>query len=319
MEPRVVVALAMPGVVAADLSVAAQVFGFRDEANRYSFSVCTERPGLIESSTGIRLEAPHGLEELRKAETVVLPGYFPITTPSRAVTSALKAAHQRGARLAAVCTGAFVLATTGLLDGRKATTHWREAADFKHRFPSVQLAPDDLFVDGGDIVTGAGQSASVDFYLHLVQQDFGASVTEEIARRMVVSSRRAGNHVQDVRRIPREAAAASDPLSRTMEWAIAHLHEDLELGQLVEHAGLPLRTFTRRFRDRTRLAPMQWLANQRVLEAQRLLERTDLSIEEVAERSGHRNPASLRLHMNRELGTTPTAYRRTHRRPLVAP
>jgi transcriptional regulator GlxA family with amidase domain len=306
--------LALPGVVAADLFTAAQVFGFRDDSGRYTFNVCAEVAGQVESSTGIRVEAQAGLDQLAIADTVLVPGYFPPVPPASAVLDALRSAHARGARLVAVCTGAFAVAATGLLDGRRATTHWRESAEFRRRFPAVRLDPEVLYVDGTDLLTGAGQSASVDFYLHLVATDFGAVAADEVARRMVVSSRRSSQSSQDVRRLGRESAQSSDPLTATLEWAIEHLHEPVTLRQMAVHSGMPVRTFTRRLRSRTNLAPMQWLAGQRVLEAQRLLEGTDLAVEEVAYRSGHGTAANLRLHMKRELGSTPTVYRQTHRR-----
>lgn len=172
-RPHVVVALALPGVVAFDLATAAQVFGFRDEAAHYSFTVCGLRPGPVPTSTGFAIDAAAGLDAVATADTVIVPGFYPPVEPDAAVCEALRSAHERGARLASVCLGAFALAAAGLLDGRRATTHWREADEFRRRYPSVWLDPDVLFVDGGSILTGAGQSGSVDFYIHVVRSTSG--------------------------------------------------------------------------------------------------------------------------------------------------
>ena len=306
-------ALALPGVVAFDLAVAGQIFGFRDEAERYAFTVCAPSPGPVPTSTGFAVTATAGLEALILADTVIVPGFYPVVEPDPPVLAALRSAHAHGARIASVCIGAFALAAAGLLDGRRATTHWREADELRRRYPLVRVDTDVLFIDGGQILTSAGQSASIDFYLHLVRRDFGSRVADAVARRMVITADRSGDHPQDVRAGGRAAAAAADALTRTMEWAIATIHRPLTLAQMARHADMPARTFTRRFRARTHLAPMQWLTWQRVLEAQYLLESTDLSVEDVADRAGLGSPGSLRAHLMRSLGATPTDYRRTHR------
>lgn len=297
------------------MSTAAQIFGFRDEQQRYSFTVCAMVPGPVSTSTGFAIEAGAGLDALLTADTVILPGYYPAVDPDPVVTQALRAAHGRGARIASVCVGAFVLAAAGLLDGRRATTHWREAEDFKRRYPAVRLDPDVLFVDGGQILTSAGQSASIDFYIHLVLADFGAAIAGDIARRMVVATHRSGDQAQDVYRSARERSGRADLLARSMEWAIREMHQPLSLELLARHADMPTRTFSRRFQQRAGMTPMRWLSSQRLLEAQRLLESTDLSVDVVADRCGLGSAANLRLHMSRELGVTPTGYRFTHRRP----
>jgi transcriptional regulator GlxA family with amidase domain len=304
-----VVALALPEVVAFDLSIAAQVFGHRDERERYSFTVCAERPGPVPSTTGFSVNAPAGLDALAAADTVIVPGYYPLGDPSPAARHALQAAAARGARIASICIGAFALASTGLLDGLAATTHWQEADHFRARFPAVRLNPDVLYVDEGPVLTSAGLSAGIDLCLYLVNRDYGAGAAADVARRMVVAVHRPGGQAQYARRpLPEDGG-----LGPTLDWAVAELHRPLTVGTLARHAGLPTRTFARQFRQQFGLTPMRWLAGQRLLEARRLLEVTDLSVDEVAERCGLGSAATLRAHLARESALTPTAYRQAHR------
>ncbi len=303
-----VVALALPEVVAFDLSIAAQVFGHRDERERYAFTVCTERPGVVMSTTGFTISAAHGLDALSEADTVIVPGYYPLSDPSPAVVRALRAAAARGARVASICIGAFALAATGLLDGKTATTHWQEADHFRARFPAVRLNPEVLYVDEGSLLTSAGLSAGIDMCLYLVGRDYGASAAADVARRMVVAIHRPGGQAQYARRpLPEDGG-----LGPTLGWAITEMHRPLTVGQMARHADMPPRTFARKFRSEFRMTPMRWLAGQRLLEARRLLEATSLSVDDVAERCGLGSAATLRAHLARELETTPTDYRRTH-------
>jgi transcriptional regulator GlxA family with amidase domain len=310
VTPHRVAAVAVPDVVAFDLSIAAQIFGHRDERDRYSFVVCAERPGNVPSTTGFSIEAPYGLEALEDADTVIVPGFLPLVDPAPATLEALSRAAARGARVASVCVGAFALGAAGLLDGRVATTHWQEADAFRARFPRVRLNAEVLYVDSGSILTSAGLSAGIDLCLHLVQQDYGAAAAAEVARRMVVAVHRPGGQAQYARLPASEAAGFGE----TCHWAVTQMHRALTVNQLARHAGMAPRTFARRFRDATGMTPIRWLAGQRLLEAQRLLETTLLAVDDVAARCGIGSAANLRLHMARELGTTPTAYRRNHRR-----
>lgn len=304
-----VVALALPGVVAFDLSNAAQIFGHRSARSHYSFAVCAPTAGLVMSSTGFEVAAPFGLEMLGRADTIVVPGFDPRSTPDDASLAALREAAARGTRIASVCVGAFALAAAGLLDGRTATTHWEEADHFRRRFPQVRLNPDVLYVDEGQILTSAGLSASIDLYIHLIRQDYGEHVAADVARRMVVATHRTGDQLQHAHRpLPKDGG-----LGATREWAITELHRPLTVRHLARHADMPVRSFTRQFRDEVELSPMRWLTLQRVREALRLLEATDLDVYDVAARSGLGSAATLRTHLARELGTTPTAYRRSHR------
>jgi transcriptional regulator GlxA family with amidase domain len=303
-----VVALALPEVVAFDLSIAGQVFGHRDERDRYTFTVCAEHPGVIQSTTGFSLNAPDGLDALAGADTIIVPGYYPLADPAPAAVEALRDAAARGTRIASICIGAFALAATGLLDGRAATTHWQEADHFRARFPRVRLNPDVLYVDEGQLLTSAGLSAGIDLCLYLVSRDYGAGAAASVARRMVVAVHRPGGQAQYARRpLPEDGG-----LGPTLSWAVEELQRPLTVGALARHAGLPTRTFARQFREQLHLTPMRWLTGQRLQEARRLLETTGLSVDDVAELSGLGSAATLRAHLARESGTTPTAYRAAH-------
>ncbi|MGH3168545.1 MAG: DJ-1/PfpI family protein, partial [Trebonia sp.] len=210
-----VVAVALPEVVAFDLSIAAQIFGHRDERERYEFSVCAEQPGAVMSTTAFTISAPHGLEALELADTVIVPGYYPLCDPSATVLTALRKASARGTRIASICFGAFALAATGLLDGKAATTHWQEADSFRARFPAVRLNPEVLYVDEGQLLTSAGLSAGIDLCLYMVGRDYGASAAANVARRMVVAMHRPGGQAQYARRpLPEDGG-----LGPTLDWA----------------------------------------------------------------------------------------------------
>ena len=305
-----VVALALPDVVAFDLAVPAQVFGHRDEVDRYAFSVCSEVPGTVPSTTGFSLHAPHGLDALTAADTVVVPGYAPHEPPAPSVLDALRAAAARGTRVVSVCTGAFALAAAGLLDGRKATTHWQNAAELAARHPNIDVDPDVLYVDDGAVATSAGVAAGIDLCLHVVRRDHGEQAAARIARRMVVAPHRDGSQAQFLQR---PLPAAGDGLASTCSWALDRLTEPLTVAELARHAGWAPRTFARRFVAETGTSPLRWLTAQRLLEARRLLETTDLPIDQVAARSGLGTAANLRLHLARDTATTPTTYRHAYR------
>src|ERR1700744_4626484 len=230
-----VVALALPDVVAFDLSIAAQVFGHRDERERYSFTVCAEHPGAVSSTTGFSISVPAGLDALALADTIIVPGYSPLGGPSAAVRMARGAAARRGARIASICIGAFALAAAGLLDGLSATTHWQEADHFRARFPAVRLNPDVLYVDEGQLLTSAGLTAAIDMCLYLVDRDYGAGVAADVARRMVVAVHRPGGQAQYSRRpLPEEGG-----LGPTLDWAVGEMDRPLTVAAMARHAGLP--------------------------------------------------------------------------------
>lgn len=307
------VALVFPGVVAFDLATPAQVFGHRVERRRYSFVVATPEPGVVPTSTGFSLVAEHGLDALEGADTVVVPGHLDVGREWP--REALDALRGFGGRIASVCTGAFVLAAAGLLDGRRATTHWHDAPRLAAMYPAVDVDPDVLYVDEGRILTSAGVAAGIDLCLHLVRRDHGAAVANAVARRIVVAPHRSGGQAQFVER-PLPDAPTHLPargIAATLDWALERLDEPLTVAAMARHAVMSERSFARRFRSETGTTPLRWLIDQRVAHARGLLERTDLSIEAVAAESGFGTAVSLRDHFGRAVQTTPTAYRRAFR------
>jgi transcriptional regulator GlxA family with amidase domain len=301
-----VVALALPAVEAFDLSIPAQVFADPGLPRRYEFTVCTPTAGLVRSTAGFSVLAEHGLEALGAADTVVVPGYLPLDDPGERVCSALRQAAARGARMVSVCTGAFALAAAGLLDDRRATTHWQYAGQLAARYPGVKVDPDVLWVDEGTVLTSAGLSAGIDLCIQLVRADHGSEAAVGVARRMVVAPHRDGGQAQWLERPLPEPGQG---LAATCQWVLQHLADPLTVADLARHAGWAPRTLTRQFAAQTGLAPMRWLTAARVREARRLLEATDLPVETIAERCGLGTAANLRVHLARDAGVTPTAYR----------
>jgi transcriptional regulator GlxA family with amidase domain len=307
-----VVALCLDGLVAFDLTAPAQAFQLAAKPSGeplYEFSTCSPDGGPVQTTSGFSVSPAADLMALRRAQTIVVPGYAAIFDPPPAeVLDALRAAARRGARLISICTGAFGLAHAGALDGRRATTHWAWAGELARRFPAVEVDPDALFVDEGEVLTSAGLSAGIDLSLHVIRRDFGAEAGERVARHMVAPPHRDGGQAQFFKP---ELPPSSGSLEPTRRWAAACLDKPLDVAAMSRHAGVSPRTFARRFRAETGTTPLQWLLAQRVLEARRLLEATDLPVEEVAWRVGFGNAASLREHFRRATSTTPTAYRRS--------
>jgi len=309
-----VAALCLEGVVAFDLTAPVQAFTAASAADgtpHYEVSTCSVDGAEVRTTTGFTLRPQTGLEAIERADTVVVPGYFAVfEPPPAAATAALRAAAARGARCLSICTGAFALAHAGLLDGRRATTHWAWAGELAARFPAVAVDPDALYVDEGEVMTSAGLSAGIDLSLHVIRSDFGAGAGERVARHMVAAPHREGGQAQFFRRPP---APEGGSLEATRRWARERLEQPLDVAAMSQHAGVSTRTFARRFRAETGTTPLRWLLAQRVLEARRLLEESDLSVEEVAWRAGFGTAASLRDHFRRATSTTPTAYRRSFR------
>ncbi len=316
--PHVVACLAVEGMAPFELGVVAEVFALeRPELAvsgwDYAFAVAAERPGAVALVGGTSLVVPHGLELVAgTADTVVVPAAADVhADPSPAVVAALRAAHARGARLVSICSGAFVLAATGLLDGREAATHWRYAALLAERFPAVRVTADVLYVDAGDrVLTSAGTAAGIDLCLHLVRADLGAAAANSVARRMVVAPHRAGGQAQFVEQ-PVPAAPADDPVAAAMAFARARLAEPLQLADLARAAHVSERTLTRRFAAATGTSPARWLLDQRVAAALPLLEATDHPVEHVGTLVGLPSPAAFRRHFTRAMGVPPSHWRRT--------
>jgi transcriptional regulator GlxA family with amidase domain len=304
-----VVAFAMPGVVAFDLAIPAQVFGHEDERERYSFRVCAAEPGLVPTTSGYSIYAEEGLEALATADTVVVPGFSPLDEPTAAVCEALRQAAANGARMVSVGAGAFALAAAGLLDGKRATTHWRNAKSLQALHPAVTVDPEVLYIDEGSVSTSAGVAAGIDLCLHLVRKDYGTEAAISIARRMVVAPHREGGQAQF---IERPVAVPLTQFASTCAWARTHMAEPLSVVDMAAHAGWAPSTFARRFLAEAGTTPLRWLTSQRIAEACRLLETTDLTVETIASRSGLGTAANFRVHFMRELDTTPSSYRRLY-------
>ena len=306
-----VVALLNPPQSPFELACAAEVFGTarEDLPAYYDFRVCAERPGSVQTTTGYAMLVDAGLAALEEADTVIVPGWQPTgAAVQSAVLDALRAAHRRGARIVSICTGAFVLAQAGLLDGRRATTHWRRTAQLAAAFPQVQVDQDVLYVDHGDVATSAGTGAGIDLCLHLVRADHGAAYAAQVARSMVLPPHREGSQLQYATQPA--PARADESLAPLLEWATSQLDARLSLVRLAKHAGLSSRTLARRFTEQLGTSPGQWLLARRIDAARVLLEETDLPVEAIATRVGLASAVNLRRRFRATLGTTPGAYRR---------
>ncbi|SPC17446.1 GlxA family transcriptional regulator [Cupriavidus taiwanensis] len=308
-----VAVIAFEGISPFHLSVPCIVFGDdldRLGVPRYRLLICGEKPGLISTMSGFRIEVEHNLSVLEQADTVIMPAWRdPAERAPQALLDALRCASARGARIAGLCLGTFVVAEAGLLDGRTAATHWAWADDFAQRYPRVRLDRDSLYIDDGAILTSAGTAAALDCCLHLVRRDHGAEVANRVARRMVVAPHRHGGQAQYIEH-PLPQADGADRLGMTLDWAIAHLSEPLTLDTLAEKAGMSRRNFTRRFKEKTGTTVTQWVLNHRLTAARRLLETTDKGVDLVAELVGFGSAVSLRQHFTEALAVSPSAYRR---------
>ena len=307
-----VVALLYDGLCMFEFGIVAEVFALpRPELGLgwYRFLTCAERPGQHTTNAGIVVAAEDGLEALDRAGTIVIPGWRSDgAAPTPALREALLAAHARGARLVTICSGAFLLASIGLLDGRRATTHWRHAERLRSDHPAVTVDADRLYAEDGTIFTSAGSAAGIDLLLHLVRTDFGPDAANSVARRMVVAAHRSGGQAQFIERpVPvRQESQLSDVLDR-MRAAPA---DPWTIAEMAGAAAMSQRTFVRRFRDATGASPGAWLAEQRLAIARDLLETTNLSMEQIAEEAGIGTATNLRLHFSSHIGIPPSAYRK---------
>ena len=304
-----------------DLGVACEIFGIDWSLEFgvpwYRFFICAPAPGVVTADAGFEMHAPHGLEMIRQVDSVIVPPTERLEQVPTEVYDALRLAHARGARIISLCTGAFILAGAGLLDERRATTHWSDCDDLARLYPLVSVDPSVLYVDGGDILTSAGSAASIDLCLHVVRQDYGSDIATRLARQLVVPPQRDGGQAQFID-APLPALDNSNLFAETVAWSQEHLDEPITVNDLAARAAMSPRTFARRFRAGTGTTPYQWLLRQRVQLAQRLLEVSDLSIETVAVRSGFCTAANLRKHFSRVLHTSPHAYRRTFQDQLAS-
>jgi transcriptional regulator GlxA family with amidase domain len=319
VEPHRVAVLVLEGVVPFDLGTPWQILrGARAASGErlYDVRICTADGGPVRSCAGFAVTPEHGPGILDHAQTVIVPGFdaddMPDGVPAlRAAELAALRSIPSSTRLVSICTAAFALAAVGRLDGRPATTHWAYAEAFRRRYPRVLLNPEVLFVDDGDVLTSAGVGAGVDLCLHLVRRDFGSEVANRAARRSVMPPWREGGQAQYIVRHLPEPAGTSTAAAR--EWALTNLHSSLDLATMARQARMSVRTFTRRFRDETGLSPAVWLTHQRVEHARLLLETTDISVDQVARRTGFGTAVSLRQHLRTAVGVSPLAYRRTFR------
>lgn len=280
-----------------------------DDNPVFDFRVCTPRPGRVRGRAGFDLFVEHGLEAAADADLVCISPKYEFLDHDPAVLDTIVAAHDRGAVVYAHCSGSFALGEAGLLDGRECTTHWRYGDKLQRRYPKALVRPDVLYVQDGNILTGAGSAAGIDASLHLMRQQFGARVAATTARRIVVPPHRDGGQAQYVRSPMGQTEA--DTLAPLLEWATAHLEESLPVSRLAREAHMSERTFARRFRDETGTTPLQWLTGQRVALAEEMLENSTLGIEQIAQRVGFGNAATLRHHFSAQRGITPQQYRKT--------
>jgi transcriptional regulator GlxA family with amidase domain len=311
-----VAAVINQGCLTFDLAVPCEVFGWDRSylgVDWYDFRVVAADPPPIRTATGFTIDTPHRLDAIAAADTIVIPGWSdPDVPPSPDLVEALRAAHDRGARLMSICIGAFVLAEAGLLDRRPATTHWAFADAFRARYPRVQLDPKVLYVDDGQVLTSAGTAAGMDLCLHVVRLDHGAEVANGVARMVVMPPHREGGQAQYIDQ-PITAPGRGSELHATLEWALANLAEPLTVDVLADRAAMSPRTFARRFRQVTGTTPGEWLLEQRLTLARRMLETTDQTVEWIAHRCGFGSAATLRHHFAERLGTSPRSYRYTFR------
>ncbi|MFF4950535.1 GlxA family transcriptional regulator [Streptomyces chattanoogensis] len=320
-----VAVLVREGMLPIEVGIVHRIFGEARSADGellYEMVTCALVPGEVRTDTDFTVNVAHGVEALEAADTVVLPAssmdYDPGTEQregrlSPGMADALGRIRP-GTRIASICTGSFVLAAAGLLDGRRATTHWRSVDDFRRLFPAVEVDADVLYTDEGDVLTAAGVASGVDLCLHMVRCDHGAAVANDVARRTVVPPHREGGQAQYVRRPVPEPQVSSTGAARA--WALEHLDRPLSLRELAAREAMSVRTFTRRFREEVGMSPVQWLTQQRIERARQLLEETELTVDRIAAEAGFGTAASLRQHLQTALGVSPRAYRSTFRGPV---
>jgi AraC family transcriptional activator FtrA len=312
--PRVTVLL-FEGMSAFELGIVTEVFGLprpEFDLDWYDLTICAEVPGPVQLIGRATVETRYGLSAFSSADTLIVPGVGDVyADPSPELVAALRQAHRRGARVVSICSGAFALAAAGLLDGRRAATHWRYAELLATRYPRVKVDPEVLYVDDDDVLTSAGSAAGLDLCVHIVRKDFGPSIANAVARRLVIPPHRSGGQSQFI-----EAPVAGvddDRVARSMEWAIANLAEAITVETLAGRAHMSTRTYLRQFKRSSGTSPIRWLIAQRLQASLPLLETTAASIDEIAAATGFETATTYRHHFARAMRTSPTAYRRAFR------
>lgn len=309
---RLVAAVIYDGLCTFEFGIAVEIFGLpRPEMGDdwYSFITCAAEPGPLRAGGGLLVSAEAGVDRLADAGTIIIPGWKGAdVAPPAPLVAALHEAHHRGARLLSICSGVFVLAATGLLDGKRATTHWRYADALREAYPRIEVDPDVLYVDEGEVLTSAGSAAGIDLLLHLVRRDFGPRVVNKVARRLVMPPHRDGGQAQFIERpVPSRSDGRLAPLLDVMR---KRLDRPMTIAQLASEAAMSERTFLRRFREMTGTTPGEWLVGARVDGAKQLLETGTLAIEQIALQSGFGSAATLRHHFRQRIGIGPSDYRR---------
>ncbi len=311
-----VVLVAGEGAALFELAVASEVFGIDRTAEYgvpwYRLTVCSPGGRAVTCDTGLRIQGTVGVLALRDADLVIVSPFAQETAVPGLLLQELRRAHRRGAQVVSLCTGAFVLAAAGLLNGRGATTHWEDCEQLATEYPLIQVDPDVLYVDGGDILTSAGSAAAIDLCLHIVRRDYGAEIAARLARELVVPPFREGGQAQYIES-PLPALDQADPFLGVLSWAQANLGEPITIADLAKRSAMSKRNFARRFVATLGTTPYRWIVRQRLQLAQRLLETTDLPLEAIAEASGFATAANLRARFLDGVNTTPSAYRRTFR------
>jgi len=319
MSPPTVAVLVYDGVALFEFAAAHDVFGTEITTASghplYRLVICGAAASVT-TEAGFRMEVPNGLDSVHAAQTIVVP---PTQVPGEipaAVLDALRQARPRGQRVLSLCTGAFILAAAGLLDGHAATTHWSECAELARRYPRVRVDPGVLYTDEGDVLTSAGSAASLDLCLHVVQRDYGTEIAAKVARDLVVPLHRPGGQAQYIE-TPMPSLPDGDLFAETIGWLRGHLDEPVTVSDLAARSAMSPRTFARRFLASTGTTPLAWIVRERLRLAQRMLETSELPIDVVARTSGFGSPDNLRKHFSRQMRTNPQAYRRTFAEPAV--
>jgi AraC family transcriptional activator FtrA len=311
-----VAVLAFDGMSVFETGIVSEVFGLPRpelEVPWYELTICAETPGAVRIVGGASLHTTHGLDEFEAAETLIVPGVADVTAdPSPRLVAALRRAHDRGARVMSICSGAFALAGAGLLDGRRATTHWRYADVLRRRYPAVEVDADVLYLDDGDVLTSAGSAAGLDLCVHLIRRDFGPAIANAVARRLVIQPHRDGGQAQFIE-TPVAAGPDDDRVARSIEWALAHLAAPITVDLLARRAHMSTRTYLRHFARSTGTTPIRWVISQRIQASLALLETTAEPIEDVAAAVGFDTAVTYRHHFAAAMRTSPSAYRRSFR------